>query len=224
MKERRKEENILYFKTIHVLSFLRVILPTWVRIRTRTQPIKGKRIHVDPDLDLDPLVSQQLQKNIILCFLAHVFYLRWFPVSYVNTWSGYHEDIFCFKFSVSSWWPPRKRFLTSSFSSVADPDPGSGAFLTPGSGMEKNPEPGSRTRDLIFENLVSVFWVINTWTLWCGSGSGVRDLVNPGSGIRDGKISIRDKHSGSATLSFSRVNLELMASFQFTSLHYPGAL
>jgi hypothetical protein len=27
-------------------------------------------------------------------------------------------------------------------SSVADPDPGSGAFLTPGSGMEKNPDPG----------------------------------------------------------------------------------
>jgi len=48
------------------------------------------------------------------------------------------------------------------------PDP---VFLTPGSeiekktrsGMEKNPDPGSGIRDeileLIFENLVSVFWV-----------------------------------------------------------------
>ncbi len=31
--------------------------------------------------------------------------------------------------------------------SVTDPDPGSGSFLTPGSGMEKNPEPGSGIRD-----------------------------------------------------------------------------
>jgi hypothetical protein len=32
-------------------------------------------------------------------------------------------------------------------SSVGDPDPGSGAFLIPGSGMGKNPEPGSGIRD-----------------------------------------------------------------------------
>ncbi len=38
-------------------------------------------------------------------------------------------------------------------SSVADPDPGSGAFLTPGSGMEMK----SQDPDLIFENFVSVF-------------------------------------------------------------------
>jgi hypothetical protein len=29
---------------------------------------------------------------------------------------------------------------------------------------------------------------------------GIRNLFDPGSGIRDGKIRIRDKHSGSATL------------------------
>jgi hypothetical protein len=28
----------------------------------------------------------------------------------------------------------------------------------------------------------------------------IRDLVNPGSGIRDGKNQIQDKHPGSATL------------------------
>jgi hypothetical protein len=47
---------------------------------------------------------------------------------------------------------------------VADPDPGSVALLTPGSEREKKPEPGSGMNipDLVFENLVSVFWVKNT--------------------------------------------------------------
>jgi hypothetical protein len=41
--------------------------------------------------------------------------------------------------------------------SVADPDPGSGAFLTPGSGIQKkiSPDPGFRTH--IFESLVTIF-------------------------------------------------------------------
>ncbi len=50
--------------------------------------------------------------------------------------------------------------------SVADPDPGSGAFLTPGSGIRNRffPDPGSRIPDLgsqthIFESLVTIFWV-----------------------------------------------------------------
>jgi hypothetical protein len=38
--------------------------------------------------------------------------------------------------------------------SVADPDPGSGAFLTPGSEIR---DPGSQTH--IFERLVTTFWV-----------------------------------------------------------------
>jgi hypothetical protein len=44
-------------------------------------------------------------------------------------------------------------------SSVADPDPGSGAFLTPGSGIRNRffPDPGSQTH--IFESLVTIFWV-----------------------------------------------------------------
>ena len=43
--------------------------------------------------------------------------------------------------------------------SVADPDLGSGAFLTPGSGIRNgfSPEPGSQTH--IFEILVTTFWV-----------------------------------------------------------------
>ncbi len=56
---------------------------------------------------------------------------------------------------------------TSSLrTSVADPDPGSGAFLTPGPGSGKGffPDPGSRIPDLgskphIFKSLVTNFWV-----------------------------------------------------------------
>jgi hypothetical protein len=42
-------------------------------------------------------------------------------------------------------------------SSVADPDPGSGAFLAPGFGIRKRffPDPGSQTH--IFESLVTIF-------------------------------------------------------------------
>jgi hypothetical protein len=59
--------------------------------------------------------------------------------------------------------------------------------------MEKNPDPGfgMNIPDLIFENLLSVFWVTKI---------RIRDLVNPGSRIRDGKSRIRDKQPGSATL------------------------
>jgi hypothetical protein len=37
-------------------------------------------------------------------------------------------------------------------------------FLIPGSGMEKNPQPGSGINipDLIFENIVSFFWIKST--------------------------------------------------------------
>jgi hypothetical protein len=55
------------------------------------------------------------------------------------------------------------------FVSGADPDPGSGAFLTPGSGIRNRffPDPGSRIPDPgsqthIFESLVTIFWVKNS--------------------------------------------------------------
>ncbi len=43
--------------------------------------------------------------------------------------------------------------------SVADPDPGSGAFLTPRSGIRNRffPDPGSQT--YIFESLMTILWV-----------------------------------------------------------------
>jgi hypothetical protein len=50
----------------------------------------------------------------------------------------------------------------------------------------------------ISESLETIFWVQNTSILCCGAG--IRNIFNPGSGIRDGKIRIGDKHPGSATL------------------------
>ncbi len=53
-------------------------------------------------------------------------------------------------------------------SSVADPDPGSGAFLTPGSGIRDRffriPDLGSQIH--IFESLVTIFWVKSSIILW----------------------------------------------------------
>jgi hypothetical protein len=58
--------------------------------------------------------------------------------------------------------------MWKTFSSVAEPDPGSGAFFTPEVGMRagkihiQDPRSGTRIRvnipDLILENLLSVFW------------------------------------------------------------------
>jgi hypothetical protein len=55
---------------------------------------------------------------------------------------------------------PKKSFAQKTdYFSVADPDPGSGAFLTPGSGIRNRffPEPGSQTH--IFESILKIFWV-----------------------------------------------------------------
>jgi hypothetical protein len=86
--------------------------------------------------------------------------------------------------------------------SVADPDPGSGAYLTSvsGSGMGKNqdPDPGSgsgmNNPDHISESLETIFCVKTL-------RSGIQDpgWNKFGSGIRDGKIWIR-AHPGSAKL------------------------
>jgi hypothetical protein len=62
-----------------------------------------------------------------------------------------------------------------------DSDPGSG------SGMN-NP-------DHISESLQTIFWVKIFKFFDAGSGSGIRNLFDPGSGIRD-------KHPGSTTLLF----------------------
>jgi hypothetical protein len=75
--------------------------------------------------------------------------------------------------------------------SVADPEPGSGAFLTLGSGI-RDEQPGFP--DHISECLEKMFWV------------KILKFLNadPGSGME--KSWIRDKHPGSAILAFA-VNL-----------------
>jgi hypothetical protein len=72
-------------------------------------------------------------------------------------------------------------------SSVAVPDPGSGAFLTPGSGMGKKARSGSGMNNLghISESLKKQFSVLK----YISSLMQIRDGKKFGSGIGDGKIS-----------------------------------
>ncbi len=64
---------------------------------------------------------------------------------------------------------------------VADPDPGSGAFLTPGSGIGKKSGSGSgiNNPDYISESLITIFWFKIQY-------------LNSLMWIRDGKIRNRD--------------------------------
>jgi hypothetical protein len=50
--------------------------------------------------------------------------------------------------------------------------------------------------DHISKSLETIYWVKNN----LNSLMLIRNLFDPGSGIRDGKIRIWDKHPGSATL------------------------
>jgi hypothetical protein len=54
---------------------------------------------------------------------------------------------------------------------------------------KKNPDPrsGMNIPDLIFQNFVSVFWVKIKKFFNSLMQIRIRDLVNPGTGIRDGK-------------------------------------
>jgi hypothetical protein len=77
----------------------------------------------------------------------------------------------------------KHRFLTRN--SVADPDPESGAFLTPGSGFGMGNKSGSGSEmnnpDHISESLETIFWV-KFFDADCGSG-----MEKFGYGIRNGK-------------------------------------
>jgi hypothetical protein len=74
-------------------------------------------------------------------------------------------------------------------------------------GKKSRSESGMSIPDHISENLEIIFCVKNTYILLCGSGSGIRNLFDPKSGIRDGKIRIPDKHPGSATLALRHLFL-----------------
>jgi hypothetical protein len=75
-----------------------------------------------------------------------------------------------------------------------DPDPGSGAFLTPGSGI-RDEQPGS-----YFRKLRTIFCVKILKFFDADPGPGMEKIRiwDPGPGME--KILIRDKHPGSTTL------------------------
>ncbi len=92
------------------------------------------------------------------------------------------------------------KYFYRLFCSVADPDPGSGAFLTPGSRMGRKSASGSR-----MNNPNHIFYSLETTFFGC---FGVKILkffdADPGSGmetdrIPDGKSRIRDPGSTSRT-------------------------
>jgi hypothetical protein len=81
--------------------------------------------------------------------------------------------------------------------SFADPDPGSGAFLDPGSGMDKKSRSGSKIKnpDNFSESLETIFGVK---ILKFFDAMRIRDTFDPGSGMEKNRF--RNKHYGSATL------------------------
>ncbi len=76
-------------------------------------------------------------------------------------------------------------------------DPRSGAFLTPGSGMN--------IPDHLSESSETVFRVKVLKIFSCGSGTGTQNLFDPGSRMEKFRSGIRDKHPGSATLDIGKL-------------------
>ncbi len=92
------------------------------------------------------------------------------------------------------------------FSSVADPDPGLGAFLTPGSGIRDGRKSASGS-GILDEQPGSYFLVLRNHLfaflgLKCLNSLRIRDPGWRQFGSGMGKSRIRDKHPGSATLWF----------------------
>jgi hypothetical protein len=94
--------------------------------------------------------------------------------------------------------------------SVADQDPGSGAFLTPGFGMGKNsdpdPGPGMNIPDQFSESLETVFRakLLKVFDADSDPASVILLTLDPGSRMEKFGSGIRDKHPGSATLTYSK--------------------
>jgi len=78
--------------------------------------------------------------------------------------------------------------------SVVDPDPGSSALLTPGSRIRDGWKISIRIRDYVPDHISeSLETIFGLKILWCSSGSGIRDLFDPGSRIKKFGSVIRDK-------------------------------
>ncbi len=80
-----------------------------------------------------------------------------------------------------------------------DPDPGFGAFFNPGLGMEKIRIRDSGWTSLVIFRRSYKFFLVKNY-LNSLMRIRIRDLFDPESGIRDGKIRIQEKHPGSATM------------------------
>ncbi len=85
--------------------------------------------------------------------------------------------------------------------SVANPDPGSGAFLTPGSGMGRKSasRSGMNNPDHIFKSLETIFSFF-FGLKYLNSLMPIRDGDSSDPGWKKVGSGIRDKHPGSATL------------------------
>jgi hypothetical protein len=84
---------------------------------------------------------------------------QWAPAAYFSFWTLCMNENLC---SINIY--GKVHGATRVVRSVADPDPGSGAFLTPGSGIGffRIPDPGSRISDPgsqthIFESILKIF-------------------------------------------------------------------
>ncbi len=108
----------------------------------------------------------------------------------------------------------RIRIDVGSRISVAYLYPGSGAIWTPGSGMGKKSRSGSQIRiwdehpGSYFRDLLNNFLGLDTkiFLCGCGSGSGIWESLWPwirNPGWKKFRSWIRDKHPGSATLSWN---------------------
>jgi hypothetical protein len=112
--------------------------------------------------------------------------------------------------------------LLTTVTSVADPDPGLGAFLTPGSGIQdgRKSASGSGIRDelpgsyyLELRNHFFAFFGIKILKFFDedpGSGMETVRIWDPGSGME--KSRIRDKHPGFATLIVMLVSVLYVGS------------
>jgi hypothetical protein len=96
-------------------------------------------------------------------------------------------------------------------------DPGSGAFLTPGSGMGRKSSSGSGIRDEQPGSYFQFFWDRDPGWRQFGSGIWDGDSSDPASGM--GKSWIRDKYPGSATM-FYILKMCVCAGDEYTWLEY----
>ncbi len=73
-------------------------------------------------------------------------------------------------------------------------DPGSGAFLTPGSGKGKKSGSGMNIPDYSFESLETTFWykILKFLDADADPDPELGNLFDPGFWVWDGKIEIRD--------------------------------